>query len=48
MFEWEFEHEEHYLVGTLLVRVIEQASGRPLSGVRVGLGEDLAAACGEK
>lgn len=48
MFEWEFDHEEHYLLGTLLVRVVEEVTGRPLSGVRVGIAEDLAAACGEK
>jgi hypothetical protein len=42
-----FDTNEHYLVGTLLVRVVRRKDQRPLAGVRASIGGSEAEACGK-
>jgi hypothetical protein len=45
MSSWECETAEHFLFGTLIVHAVDRRSGRPLSGVQIGIADDLQSAC---
>lgn len=41
MFDWEYKPAEHFLYGTVVVRVLERNTGRPMQGIIVGVADTL-------
>ena len=41
MFGWECKSDEHFLFGTVVVRVLDRRTERPLPGVAVGFADTL-------
>ena len=48
MLEWEYQGDDRYLFGFLIIRTLDRTTGNPLPNVRVGVGDDLKSACGDK
>ena len=46
MEEFSCEIAEHFLFGTLVIRVVRRANGQPAAGMRVAIGDSVEEACG--
>lgn len=44
--EFSCEIAEHFLFGTLVIRVVRRANGQPAAGMRVAIGDSVEEACG--